>query len=311
MRRLYIHIGAKKAGSTSLQQALAENSYKMRANGVHYVSAGRQRLIGPHYSICTAAAALNEASSKKLFQELTSEIANSKEHTFLISAESFESLTRSEALQPFFEIKRRLGLELSIVYLVRSHAEHMNSTYVQLVRQFDIDTTFEIFVRPRLKRSARRFRRCIEYWSPLADRTIVMEFSVGAVERFIETEFGTKLSLPHVNQSINPLAVEALRLCRKRLLETENPESVLRTKHHVVVEAILARAREFDSSYGKFWGFSQPQFDQFKAACQTDRQYLKETFGVELQPDRNRERTEILPPYRDSDKQVLDYLRFG
>lgn len=311
MRRLYIHIGAHKAGSTSLQLALSENCYRLRTNGVRYVNTGRQNLIGPHHYYTSAARVYPEKSSVSLFLKLAQEIEEAKESNFVISAEGLESLSKRNALSPFVALKNDQNLELVVVFLVRHHADQLNSAYVQVIRELQYGDSFNEFLRARIGVYNRRYRHCVELWSSIANRMVVMEFSAARVEAFFKSEFDVDLKLGHANRAINPLAIEALRRFRAKRVRSQSSHVALRQTNQHVIDAICARAAEFDSIYGRFWGFNAEQYSRVAIRCKADAQFLKQSFGVEFQDSANRPQSIIIPPYTEADRKLLEYVLNG
>lgn len=310
-RTLYIHIGAHKAGSTSLQLALAQNTYRLHQQGVRHLSAGRQHLVGPHHFIAAAVRDPQKPSSSALLAKLAAEVRNSHEARLIISAEGLEHLRDAAGLAPLAAIKRDHNLKVVVIYLVREHAAQFNSAYVEVVRHLTCSDTFDRYLRARLAIAANRYRAPIELWSSLADRMIVRTFSSAAVEDLFRTEFGLDAPLPHANESINALSVEAFRRLKlsKRLREQE-AGGQLRRDNAALLTAVGLRAAEFDHLYPRFWGFDPEQLHAFHEAATPDAAYLQTAFSIAFEkPDRTR--SIVAPPYSEEDRERLDYVLRG
>ena len=295
-RTLYIHIGAHKAGSTSLQLALAENAEKLRAAEACYIAHGR--FADAHHFVYYAALDPAQEKSAAVFGRISAEIEESSARNFFISAEGLETLKAPESLTPFHALKQAHDLEVVVLFLTRHHGEQMNSAYVQAVRELAYSGVFAEFALPRLKRTSRRYRAPIEFWSALADRFIVAQFSPETIQELLQTELGVTLDLPHVNASINALAVEALRLTAAAQMSVVRDRRVgLRKRNEALIDRICERAAKRDQRYPKFWGFSPWQWDKLTHSCAEDAEFLRARFGVTFAHRDNRERAMVRAPY--------------
>lgn len=311
MPELYIHIGAHKAGSSSFQQALLENAYRLRTNGTRYLNSGRQHQVGPNYGLANAAKTWPSEVSRKTFKRLAAEIGRATETKFVVSAESFENLSTPNNLAPFFALKKQLGLEIVVLYLVRSHPNQINSSYVQQVREFQIDEPFPEYVQNRLAAYRSRYRRCIEYWTPVADRVVVKEFSPAAVEQFCHAEFGVPIKLGHQNKAVNVLAIEALRKKRSEMREKEPERSLRRLDNLKIIESMLARAVEFDDLFPRFWGLDDTLFGELAVTTEADCAFLREKFGIALADRPNEGLSMITSPYEADVAKIIHYITHG
>ena len=148
MRRLILHIGTPKTGSTSLQEVLAAGRPGLAKSGVYY-----PRKIGPVNHIALADALLDPerrrlgpATNRKaheirealMLNAFAAEINGlpSSIHTVVISNESFcfkaasaaEFAKLKEILEPHFDV-------IEIVIYLRRQDEHYASIYGQGLRQ--------------------------------------------------------------------------------------------------------------------------------------------------------------------------------
>lgn len=306
-RTLYIHVGAHKAGSTSLQRGLMSNADKLAGCDALYLATGRPEEA--HHHVAFAAQDHGDERSRALFQNLGREIGQSAARNLFISAEGLEFLTDPGGLAPFAALKREHNLDIVVIFLVRHHGEQINSAYVEVVREFAYNGKFELFARPRLNKASRRYRDAIEFWSQLADRMLVKEFSALGVETMLREEIGLAIELPHANASINPLAVEALRLTIASITDqTRRIDPALRAQNEDLAAQLCARAARFDRFYKKFWGFTPWQYEKLMLRCADDLDYLRERCGIVFTVAANRQRSIVLPPYRRNDEVRLRYV---
>ena len=310
-KELYIHIGAHKAGSTSLQQSLLDHSYALRGAGVRYLTTGRRYYTGPHYAISTAAQKHGEDSSQKIFKALATEIAEAEQSKLVISSEAFESLPGAGCLAAFRDLRERLGLKIRVLYIVRRHSEQLSSSYVQVVRELKISETFHSYARRRMEAYHSRYRRCIALWSGLADRMDVIELAPANIENYLLAEFGLSIKLSHRNRGLNVLAIEALRRYCENYKRKHNVNAIKRIEHDHKIEAIIARAVEFDDFYTAFWGYTPNLFNVLAKNSAEDRIYLAKSHGIHFEEKNDKPRSIFTESCGDEDRNRLFYILFG
>lgn len=310
-KELYIHIGAHKAGSTSLQQSLLDHSFALRGAGVRYLTTGRRSYTGPHYTISTAAQKHGEDSSRKVFKALATEIADADQSKLILSSEAFESLPGAGCLAAFRDLREKLGLKIRVLYIVRRHSEQLCSSYVQVVRELAISETFHSYTLRRMAAYHSRYRRCIALWSGLADRMDVIELAPANIEGYLLAEFGMPIKLSHRNRGLNILAIEALRRYCENYKRKHDVKAVKRVEHDHKIEAIIARAVEFDDLYPAFWGYTPNLFTALAKNSAADRSYLATSHGIHFEEKNDKPRSIFTESRGEEDRNRLFYILFG
>ena len=135
-RRLFLHIGMNKAGSSAIQRTLAANEALLRGAGLLYPRAGRAR-SGAHHLLSHALGFSQgeppPASSPREFRDLDRRIAAEARRrdcrTVVISSEVFTTAKEVPAVRAFFA-----DWDVRVVVYLRRHDHWWASCYSQGVR---------------------------------------------------------------------------------------------------------------------------------------------------------------------------------
>ncbi|NDA82359.1 MAG: hypothetical protein EBY01_04795, partial [Actinobacteria bacterium] len=134
-KKLVIHPGFHKSGTTALQEALSEHRKELKANGVLYPSIGTKT----HHR---AAWSLNgtvwgwkkrggEQVSTKIWENLVRRINSSSDETVILSSEFFSELDGEKIRKIGHDFKNR---ELEIIFTLRPLAKLLPSSYQQYLK---------------------------------------------------------------------------------------------------------------------------------------------------------------------------------
>lgn len=151
-KKLILHIGHHKTGSTSLQLALraAYNDGELNGRHFHYCRAGRGSTMANHLLAKLVNKPDMGVGSKGGWKEAALEAEEVGSDVFIISSEAFEgvsSVKLSNLLREYFP-----GYDLSIVQYVRPHLSRMLSAYTQKVKTGQITMSFEKFIEFAMKK---------------------------------------------------------------------------------------------------------------------------------------------------------------
>ena len=154
-KKLYIHIGRPKVGSTAIQSFLKTNRKTLLENGILYPAAGERQ----NASHQLASVLLREAERKQdlnpaesLYRDLIAEIESSAASTCVISSENFyfvQPKRVAEALEGKYDVK--------IICYVRRQDEVLVSSYIQELR----DDTLQEYERDDIDRYLTRPDRLV------------------------------------------------------------------------------------------------------------------------------------------------------
>ena len=145
-RRLTVHVGTAKAGSTSIQNLLAARWPLLARAGVHVpLAAGGGGPPGAHHGL--ARELIDPLGAAGHWAGLEREIRRSAAARFAISCEAFTGPAHRAACAARLQaLAERGALEIDIVGYVRPQWQWLESGYAQQVRTGGSDETFEQFV---------------------------------------------------------------------------------------------------------------------------------------------------------------------
>ena len=134
-RRLVIHAGFHKSGTTALQEAFDAQSEELKAAGIIYPNIGRKA----HHRIAWALTGKSwgwskrggEKTSRRHWNQLAKSINGSKAETILISSEFFSELNGDAIRTIFSEIK---GRKVEVIFTVRPLVKLLSSSYQQYLK---------------------------------------------------------------------------------------------------------------------------------------------------------------------------------
>jgi hypothetical protein len=227
MRRIFLHAGEPKTGTSAIQLLLQENREAFEHFGYLLPKAGMSRsgnygklfeaILGqpvpPRYAHCVEA----------FRQEVNTHAA----HSVIVSAESLDCQFRSdEKPERILSFLRDLGLATTLIIFIRSDAEALSSAYAEQVKSFLYDVTLREFVLRR-----RRYVHLLKLAQLSEIQTIFRPYNaevrrVGAGREFLRViglaEDAVKClgTERRVNESVGPIAVAAAREIRRRIQQT-------------------------------------------------------------------------------------------
>ncbi|MCK7597354.1 WcbI family polysaccharide biosynthesis putative acetyltransferase [Microbulbifer sp. CAU 1566] len=138
-RKLILHIGQSKTGTTSFQSFCFKHRKALLAEGTLYPEAGllytHHRSLALHYK--------GEQRDEALVQQLKQEIAAVDCERVLISCESFEDLGVSQAQELLNDFS---DMDVSIVCTLRNRLEWVQSMYAEYVKKAWFSGSFSQFI---------------------------------------------------------------------------------------------------------------------------------------------------------------------
>ena len=145
-KKLFLHVGTHKTGTTALQNFLMVNKQLLREQGVLIPVSGCVDPYSGHHNIAWE---LNDdhryQSGYGTLDDLCAEISGSDCHTVVVSSEDFEYLySRPEAL---VTLKHRLndaGCQVEIILFFREWGEYIISLYAESLKH-GLDISFRTF----------------------------------------------------------------------------------------------------------------------------------------------------------------------
>jgi len=157
-RKIVIHAGIHKTGSTAIQIALFHHTEQFEKQGIKYPRTGLDD--GAHHAIArTLRSGEKEAG---VLEELSKEIADWPE-TVVISSEELDSLSPPAVLR-FRDTLAATTEQLQVVIYLRPQYSLIRSQYSQQIREAFIRDPFDVFFRNALRHA--RFLKLEEIVDP-------------------------------------------------------------------------------------------------------------------------------------------------
>ena len=146
-RRLVVHVGTPKTGSTSIQYALAGLDPPLRERGIHVPSAGRRHAASArHANLLRSLTGFRYDATRGGWGELAEEIRASDAHSFVISDEAL-ARTRAKNVAGAIAAIRGLAadcaLRVDIVAYVRPQCQYLESSFAEDVRTGRVQQPFD------------------------------------------------------------------------------------------------------------------------------------------------------------------------
>lgn len=133
MKRLFIHLGTGKTGTTAIQEFLLLNREKLIDVGINYCMSGCSGIN--HHALCFNYNRISDDFSlavKENLKKLAEEIAASKCTTHVISSEYFPDLTEEEV--SYIVDKMSLVCDVNVIIYFRRQDHFLESWFSQIVK---------------------------------------------------------------------------------------------------------------------------------------------------------------------------------
>lgn len=146
LKKIYIHVGAGKTGTSALQAFLYENRSVLKGMGVEIPEEGslvRGNLIAHHP--LSGHLITSEEEALTMWRDL----AKSGHEVSIVSSENMHSKISSGGGIKFFESVREILSEydVKIVFYIRRHSQWLQSAYAQWVKGQSENRSFEVFAK--------------------------------------------------------------------------------------------------------------------------------------------------------------------
>jgi hypothetical protein len=177
MKKVTLHVGLEKTGTSYLQSAFEGNRRKLARTGIHYPKAGIES--GHHYWIAkalefryqrTAIDAQKEATALRLLQK---EYARSDAEHFLLSSEHFDvnlNDANSQALVRLFG-----DVPVEVVLVLRNQLDYARSRYLEHIKWGGI-RTFADFLDLTSARNIYDFEARVDIWQATGATVKIVDY---------------------------------------------------------------------------------------------------------------------------------------
>ncbi|MBX2847236.1 MAG: hypothetical protein KTR16_02860 [Acidiferrobacterales bacterium] len=143
-RKLIIHIGYGKTGSSALQSWFANNQQALKGNGISYVGVNRDarnyRISSGNASLLLDYLGSNDVADEEVIEHYFSDM-----QIALISGEALQTLGAfgKQDSTKLLDLVHRYDLDLQLVAFIRNIYNHNYSNYVQAVKRKGFTMSFE------------------------------------------------------------------------------------------------------------------------------------------------------------------------
>ena len=241
MKKLVLHIGPPKTGSTALQNFLLSTEGILHQHGILYPLAGRlthgqhvwllragkrekvSGVVPSHYLLGYAVRGwVEDMDPDAQWRELAREIRQSDADLAVVSAEVFGNLDADaiERIGAYLE-----EFEVTVLTYAREPFARLLSQYTQTIKTGKHHRTFEQFLRQKVDSIAEQYTVSIEHWRRVfgQSRVIVKVFDDIVAKQGLESDFLHTLGLDPAdfpaqlaalppNQSPRPEAIRLIRV---------------------------------------------------------------------------------------------------
>ena len=168
MKRIFLHIGRHKSGTTAIQLFFHRNRKFLAKQGLYYPQTGIKNAIAHHF----LAKALNPALSKpaKMIKRLKAKFEKEIENrdNIVISSEAFQNINKLNLVVDFFS-----GYELIVICYFREVLDYHQSAYAQFVQASDYQGSFLNFSNSYKTNYVKFYQK----WNKISDNMIVSFFN--------------------------------------------------------------------------------------------------------------------------------------
>lgn len=247
MKRVILHIGVHKTGSTSLQNFLLLNRKKFLNHSVLYPESG---LVGPaHHRLAYIFLPQTEPRLKfygeqnpkeELFENVLRQFEESGCNTLLLSSEAFHEYIDMPRLKSNLN-----GYDVKIVVYLRRQDNWLLSAYAQRVKQFEsrFSGAFNTFPPYRSNRVIVDYRRRLQGWADFfgSENVAVRVYEKALLSDGLSCDFCKAIGIPYdrsykeakkdPNKSLSRDGVEIVRFFNNIKLD--------RTVHNYIVNYVM------------------------------------------------------------------------
>lgn len=212
-KKLYIHIGRPKVGSSAIQhflfmnRELLLNRYKMLYPKTGILQKASHKLALVFLPELMDADSVKNVNGHDIYEELLEEIQNSRAKSAIISSENFYFV--DPQMMPSFLLNK---FDVKIICYVRRQDEVLISSFVQEIKgnAIQFDTTFEDYTSNSLRMELLDYYPILTKWGKIFgdDNVIVRVYEKGQMQQDIFTD---------ILDSIEIKITDQFRLPEKRL----------------------------------------------------------------------------------------------
>jgi len=287
-KKLFIHAGTYKTGTTYFQHVVYQNIKALRAQGLYYPITGLG-INTPHNKYAHRLLGIRLASGhSNAFPTIIKALEDDPDlSTGLVSYEGFARPATIEKLQA--EAACFTPVELHAILVFRPHLDLALSLYRELCQHVGFSARFEELIKPTTA-TGRGWHRSLNYqeimegWLALTGRTNLHVFSYRRIKADLvnaliaPTGYGGALETPERTEQNKTLSAPVAALMRR--LNQQKFKAPLR---HKLAAELAILDRQFPD-FERFCEITQKQAKALEETFASDRDYLK-NWGFNAEKD--------------------------
>ncbi len=216
MRRLVVHIGMHKTGTTSIQRMLNRDRIALMRQGIYVPLTGKTTPKSAHHNLASALVGdVRFDPSLGSVDDFVAEVSAIEAPTVVITSERFDQMERVAAnYRSLGDLAERLSRDLVVIAFVRDHVSAMNSHYAQNVKTFKHANPFDTMLPAELLNPYWRYRDLFAGFENVADRLVLLPYAGDTMRSFCEALAMEMDVTRHINRnlSVGPKTIEASRI---------------------------------------------------------------------------------------------------
>jgi hypothetical protein len=264
-KRLIVHVGFSKTGTTSIQSQLAQSEAALASSRIRYVHAGRANGTDiNHHQLARALGAgerpYDQPSPEpqpdlamRLLQEMSDEIAQTDFATYVVSSELFTNFSMERSTEDLF-VEWLTSQGAGVVVYVRNQFDWLISWYTQAAKNGNMGLWLDEFLAnpdglPNSERFDVNFLRKIAYFEKLLgrERVIVRSYDEAVAQNGLSDDFLNLLGAERLERNIVQSRLNQAppddeltgRILRRRLGLPDGNESIGVVDRDVTDRALL------------------------------------------------------------------------
>jgi hypothetical protein len=278
LRRLVVHIGYPKTGTSALQSFFYAHRRQLEECGILYPR--EADLIGSQHSLAfDVGPGAREAPNGLTFEKLGRQVRESDAEVFVISSEQW--VVHADQVEAAARVERfaeEAELEVDVLAFIRPQHSYINSFYGELIKRFHERRRFQSYAEEAIHRPLLDYSKHLGEWDRgQRMRLVPVPFTSDRLQPSLEAAFFeaagiTELAgelLEHagrrVNPSPGPLSVEVCRRVAAHLHQRHRAVTDNRARIRLSRSVLRLTAQKMSWERGSFNGLDDELREQLDA----------------------------------------------
>ena len=313
MRRLILHAGQPKTGSSAIQQFCAANRAPLRRRGYLFPSLGREGRGNHKFLLLDILGRPQEEAHRGAAIRFREEIDRDPASAVILSSEwLFAHLVSKGTASRVLHFFRECRLEPEIVIYIRPDADRVNSGYVQQTKSFFVSDDIADFAKNKAERGSGAYASLARLKEELGPRLILLPYDRNVAENGAAASFLAAIGVSEhdpaefapegrANESVGPIAVAAARDTLARLRRRGMEPSRQQRQHLARALRDMIAAEPAERAY-------QGVDERLAASIEAEVAEARQQFAASVW---GKSWTEVFPPKERKPLNVFDPASAG